>query len=1764
MKSLKLVVLGVAVVALSTISYAQSCMMYPVSLDKRVTESALVVEGKVVGKQSFWNAKGTSIYTANQIEVFKVFKGILEANIIVVVTDGGIVGTDMEVVNPSLQLSVGDVGVFTLQNSDLLMQNYTSDFGAAKTSKTTNPFEPKVYVGKQLYAPHSSAQGFVKYDQGVRKAAGVFDAYDDVYNDLYHNIQSITSRGYAEVKSFEPTSYLNPAAGARAVVVNTVTNITDGTGNTIAAGVYKVLRIAGSGFGTTVGQLLFPDADNGGATTITCPAGLIMSWTDTQIDVMVPSGATTGNITVKHAVTGSATKPIIVPYNVSNLSSSGKEYAADLINHNAAGGYTWTYNTTYYANKNAVKTFAKALCDWSSKTQINWDTAKTQSNITAMSSTDGVNICTFNNLSGGTLGVCHSYYSGCSSGGAMYWYVNGLDIEFNTGTAWNYNYTVNPTFSQYDLYSVALHELGHGHQQGHYALTTDIMYWSIANGAMNRTIDANATTGGAFIMTRNVANETAHAGSTGGSSVNNPCGKTGMIKSGCAVGPNCFDEILNQTETNIDCGGPCAACATFCTNGIQDHGETGVDCGGACAACCTPPANDSICGAVTMTLCSSGTLAAVNTCTKDDYTYDCVGGENMLWYKTNLATIGTGNYNGFDITITNPSTAATFEIMVLGHKCTSTSIYGVECGAVGTYSFTGLPTDSVYYIGVAVDDAYKGTFNICMTPTATACLGVSQPKDNICTAEVLALGACSGVDSNVCATADYQGGCVDAGNPSVWYAITMTGGNNKLQINYSSNTFLGGQVEMMLLDSICSAPQYVAALCGNATTDTFTFPNLTTGATYYLLVSTNQGNEGKFNVCATGIIDPCVGFSPANDSICKATAFNFTTPGTERCVNGTNQCSTPDYSGGCIDELASTVWYDLNLDAGYTDIKIHFDANTFAGDTVRVGILEGTSCDSLDAWVYRDCIKASADTITVKGLDAAKDYFVMVSTSYGDEGTFTMCVNETIDPCAAPGSVPSNDSICGARTVPVNGICLTGQTNECSNQTELYAGCMDAGTNVVWYRFKMSSATTNSVKITLSNYTLGNDVRMMLVSGNGAGNCDSLYTGVVTVCNAPSDTFSFENLDANLTYWLAVGTPPGQEGDFDICVLEGTIPPGTITGPEQDCPGGVAVCNTTYSQVESYIGPGASQEVFGNCLSSQETNSLWYIFTVQEDGKFGFTLNTTKDYDYAVYDISLNGCSGIIDGTSPLVRCNYCGDFGPTGLDTLVGNTTPDIPVEESAAPTCNRFIEGINVTAGETYALIVDNYSADNNGYVLTFNGASVYDTIPPQIWAAEPLCKQDGFVIYTNEPVLCASINIADFTLISTDDGLDYTSTLISVTGDGCSGLDGQTTNQLIFEHDGSLKSGNYRLCIKANPSLADKCLNKANAGCLDFEYVIARLTLTTSKSFICEQGEEVIITASGLPAGEIYMLNPGGDANSSGVFTVYPNTTTVYNISSDYAGCLIETSIGVVLINNITTTISPNNVTICSGTTDIIATTTLNGAPCQTCYHTWSLGGSDGQVGASDTLTAPAGTYTVIANVPQGCFGDPAEAIIRTATVGNSGVCEVMYVSPTGLGSNSGLIKSAPTTLDSALARAICTNTVIKCAVGDYVYNKYISVNGFVTIEGGFNSTFTTKTSSIGSTAGAFPAGTGTRFIRNNLTADNGSNTGFEYSMFRVVGGSQGFRFQDIKILMPGATETGSYAGHAAASQKSNYGIKMGTGCANYNIVRCVIDAGDGANE
>lgn len=51
-------------------------------------------------------------------------------------------------------------------------------------------------------------------------------------------------------------------------------------------------------------------------------------------------------------------------------------------------------------------------------------------------------------------------------------------------------------------------------------------------------------------------------------------------------GETCYDNIKNQDEEGIDCGGICGVACPSCSDGKQNQDEEGIDCGGPCSKVC--------------------------------------------------------------------------------------------------------------------------------------------------------------------------------------------------------------------------------------------------------------------------------------------------------------------------------------------------------------------------------------------------------------------------------------------------------------------------------------------------------------------------------------------------------------------------------------------------------------------------------------------------------------------------------------------------------------------------------------------------------------------------------------------------------------------------------------------------------------------------------------------------------------------------------------------------------------------------------------------------------------------------------------------------------------------------------------------------------------------------------------------------------------------------------------------------------------------------
>ncbi|WP_181307316.1 IPT/TIG domain-containing protein [Rufibacter sp. XAAS-G3-1] len=472
-----------------------ACLLIPLSLEERIQTAEVVVEGKVVSQRSFWDEKHQNIYTANQVEIYKVFKGTPTSTTVEIITEGGRVGLDIHVYSATLQLKKQQQGIFFLQ-----------------------PSKAKAPLAR--YTVFGSLQGFIRYQLSEGTAKDPFAKYSSIPLQLYGSLERLSGASLRRVKA---NPELEVALKPEIPTPNQrrlIPLISSFSPASLRAGTGDVLTINGSNFGNTRGEgyVEFRNADDGGKTFIQPLPTDYLSWSDTQIRVKVPSygidGGTAGTgdfrVVNNDPNTATAPSPLNIIYAHSNVGYESAErgikeqsYQPRLISQNGKGGYTFRFGASFEANAPALYAFKRSMNDWSCSTFVNWVAASNDP--VATTAEDDVNSVRFANageLPNNVLGRTISRYSGCISGGVLNFWVSEIDMEFAPRADWQYGPAVS-TNRQFDFQAVVVHELGHGHQLSHLILPRAIMHYAVAQGPASRTLNAeNDIAGGNYVIAR--------------------------------------------------------------------------------------------------------------------------------------------------------------------------------------------------------------------------------------------------------------------------------------------------------------------------------------------------------------------------------------------------------------------------------------------------------------------------------------------------------------------------------------------------------------------------------------------------------------------------------------------------------------------------------------------------------------------------------------------------------------------------------------------------------------------------------------------------------------------------------------------------------------------------------------------------------------------------------------------------------------------------------------------------------------------------------------------------------------------------------------------------------------------------------------------------------------------------------------------------------------------------------------------------------------
>ncbi len=173
------------------------------------------------------------------------------------------------------------------------------------------------------------------------------------------------------------------------------------------------------------------------------------------------------------------------------------------------------------------------------------------------------------------------------------------------------------------------------------------------------------------------------------------------------------------------------------------------------------------------------------------------------------------------------------------------------------------------------------------------------------------------------------------------------------------------------------------------------------------------------------------------------------------------------------------------------------------------------------------------------------------------------------------------------------------------------------------------------------------------------------------------------------------------DGEF---LMEETIQ-GTVritVDSTADCVNAIQLCGKEPISVDRSRGPGFEEnEAIATCSpDGLEHQSKWYRFDVLEDGNLDVLIKPkgAASYGFSLYK---GGCPITLD--SEEIGCATGIESGGTGFANDPLNDFGEVDI------TGNSFLPSLQVSAGETYFLLVDNFSDNGIGFDLSFGGAAI-----------------------------------------------------------------------------------------------------------------------------------------------------------------------------------------------------------------------------------------------------------------------------------------------------------------------------------------------------------------------------------------------------------------------------------------------------------------------
>lgn len=318
------------------------------------------------------------------------------------------------------------------------------------------------------------------------------------------------------------------------------------------------------------------------------------------------------------------------------------------------------------------------------------------------------------------------------------------------------------------------------------------------------------------------------------------------------------------------------------------------------------------------------------------------------------------------------------------------------------------------------------------------------------------------------------------------------------------------------------------------------------------------------------------------------------------------------------------------------------------------------------------------------------------------------------DECRFATYIPDVEDFCSGQGG------FTNEGSTASAQANPSCWPQNSATNDVWYSFKPKNL---GVIISLTGENILGDGTLKSPSiALYSGTCNNLTE---LICE--SVLFDENRIELTQTelvigriYYIRIAARDEQIGSFKMCIS--TFSP--VKQPESDCSKAVVLCSKDPFFVESLSGEGNDlNEVDRSLCLRAELNSVWYKWVVEKSGTLTFDIlpnNKPDDIDFALFVLpgGLNDCNNKV-----LVRCMASGetigssaDFNsPCFYSTGIGRDASDVSEEPGCSNGSDNYVSTVNMVEGETYLLLINNFSPSGFGFSIEFGGTGTFQGAKP-----------------------------------------------------------------------------------------------------------------------------------------------------------------------------------------------------------------------------------------------------------------------------------------------------------------------------------------------------------------------------------------------------------------------------------------------------------------